>query len=52
MLTNDVYARVGSSRIIVAVAEGKGSGVLVGKLSLGADTSETPRGVGPMEQWE
>lgn len=49
MRTDDVNVRVGPCRIIVAVVEGEGGSVLVIKFGLGADASEAPRSVGPME---
>jgi len=45
--TNDVDVRVGSGSAIVVVGEGESALVLVGELGLGADTCETPWGVGP-----
>ena len=49
MRTNDVDVRVGSGGIVIVVAEGEGSSVLIIESSLGADAPETPRSVDPIE---
>ena len=50
--TNDVDVGVGSGGAIVVVGKIESSRILVGELGLGADTSETPWGVGPKRAHE
>ena len=45
--TEDIDVRVGSTGAVIVVAEGEIRVILVGELGRGADTRETPRGVGP-----